>query len=133
MASWARTGRKGCGRWSRRTARRPVPAFAGLPWWGRRLDEEAAFQNGLENLEKCFAAAVEAVAKTFLGLAEDVVQIGPDKGIVSATENGEEEAVFASANEDGTFFGKIEGGAHFVLLALESADEHSEGGLNAAG
>ena len=133
MASWAITGRKGCGRWSRRTARRPVPAFAGLPWWGRRLDEEAAFQNGLENLEKCFAAAVEVVAKTFLGLAEDVVQIGPDEGVVSATENGEEEAVFASANEDGTFFGKIEGGAHFVLLALESADEHSEGGLNAAG
>jgi len=76
-----------------------------LPGRGRRLDEEAAFEDWLKDLEKCFAAPVEAVAEAFLGLAEDVVQIGADEGVVSATENGEKEAVFANANEHGALFG----------------------------
>ena len=40
---------------------------------GGGLDEEAAFEDGLEDLEEGFAAAVEAVPEALFSLAKDVV------------------------------------------------------------
>ncbi len=105
----------------------------GLPGGGGGLDEEAAFEDGLEDLEEGFAAAVEAVAEAFLGLAEDVVEVGADEGVVGAAEDGEEDAVFAGAGEEGALLGKFVSGFDLVLLAAEFADEHAEGGLDPPG
>ena len=90
------------------------------------MDEEAAFEEGLEDVHEVLALVAEAFAETLFDLGEDVVEIGADEGVDGAFDRGEEEAVLAAADDGGIVVGELEGFTEFAVLVLKFFDEAGE-------
>lgn len=93
---------------------------------GRGLDEEAAFEKGLENVDEMVALFSEAFFETLFHLLEGVVQIGANERVGSSSDDCDQEAIAALACKGDTTFGKIKGVADFSVGSFELIHEASD-------
>ena len=101
---------------------------------GRRsgaLDEEAAFENGLEDVDESVGFDFEAFAEAIFCLAEDKVEVGTDKRIGAATDEGDENGVAALADESHLVFGVVEGFAQGAFFVGELANQFFDSRIHA--
>ncbi len=94
--------------------------------------EEGAFENGLENVEEGLGFLVEAVPEAFFGLVENVVEIGPDEGVGTATQDRDEEGVAAGPHEGDPTIREIEAGLDVAVGVEELGHEGRDSALDPA-
>lgn len=90
------------------------------------MDEEAAFEEGLEDVEELLVGITEAGAEALFDLGEGIVEVGADEGVDGATDAGDEEAVLALADEGDGAVGEVEGFLNFAVFVFEVFDDAAE-------
>ena len=71
------------------------------------MNQETAFENWLEDVNKMMSFFAESLLKALLDLFEGVVEVCPNKCICSTTDDSNEETVTALADEGAAAFWKI--------------------------